>query len=159
MIERVISGGQTGADQGGLDGALRFWGCADRVGGWCPAGRRSESGPIPNKYPLRETEDWSYPERTKKNILESDGTVVFTNGEPTGGSKLTLELATENRAFIHIDLSFMTKDDAVEMVSDWAEATGVEILNVAGSRESSFPGMQEIVADVIEQVLQEVGAK
>lgn len=159
MIERVISGGQTGADQGGLDGALRFWSDSDRIGGWCPAGRRSEDGPIPAKYPLQETEDWSYPERTKKNVADSDGTVVFTSGEPTGGSKLTLDLASERRAFIHIDLTFMSKDDAVEMIADWAEATDIKILNVAGSRESSHPGIQEWVADVIEKVLQEVGDK
>lgn len=89
--------------------------------------------------------------------MDSDGTVVFTNGTPTGGSKLTLDLASERRAFIHIDLSFMSKDDAVEMVADWAEATDVKILNVAGSRESSHPGIQGWVADVIEQVLREVG--
>ncbi|MGA0270491.1 MAG: putative molybdenum carrier protein [Ilumatobacteraceae bacterium] len=160
MISRILAGGQTGADRGGLDGAMRFWGDdTDRVGGWCPAGRRAEDGPIPNKYPLQETEDWAYPQRTKFNVKDSDGTVVFTHGDPTGGSKLTLELASANRAFIHIDLAYMLKEDAVEMIADWADATGITVLNVAGSRESSCPGIQEWVADVIEGVLQEVGEK
>jgi len=60
LIERIVSGGQVGADQGGLDAALAYWGEAavERVGGWCPAGRRSEDGPIPSKYPLQETQEW-----------------------------------------------------------------------------------------------------
>lgn len=157
MIERVISGAQTGADRGGLDGAIRFWGDTKRVGGWCPAGRRSEDGPIPLKYPLKETTEWDYPTRTRLNVQDSCGTVVFTNGEPKGGSKLTLDLASESRAFLHIDLSYMSKTDAVEMIADWADATQIKILNVAGSRETSCPGIQEWVADVIDGVLCEIG--
>jgi hypothetical protein len=85
--------------------------------------------------------------------------VVFTNGAPAGGSKLTLDLAAESRAFLHIDLSFMSKTDAVELIADWVDATQIKVLNVAGSRESSCPGIQEWVADVVERVLLEVGVK
>jgi hypothetical protein len=44
--ERVISGGQTGADRGGLDAALEL-GIA--CGGCCPKGRKAEDGVIPSK--------------------------------------------------------------------------------------------------------------
>lgn len=159
MIERVISGGQAGADRGGLDGAMRVWGNCDRIGGWCPSGRRAEDGPIPAKYPLQEIEQWDYPSRTRLNVQNSDGTVVFTNGAPNAGSRLTLDLAQQSRAFLHIDLSFMSKQDAVDLIADWADATQIKVLNVAGSRESSHPGIQEWVADVIEGVLREVGVK
>jgi hypothetical protein len=158
MIERVISGAQSGADRGGLDGAIAFWGDPKRIGGWCPAGRRSEDGAIPLKYPLQETEEWAYPPRTKLNIQDSDGTVVFTHGEPSGGSRLTLDLASRIRAFLHIDTAIMEQDEAVEAIVDWADASRIEVLNVAGSRESSMPGMQGFVAEVIQQVLQEIGA-
>lgn len=159
MIERVVSGGQTGADQGGLDAALLFWGeDVTRVGGWCPSGRRSEDGPIPAKYPLTETAEWDYPTRTKLNIKDSCGTVVFTQGEPSGGSKLTLDHAAKSRAFLHIDVEFVTKAEAVEMIADWADSTQISVLNVAGSRETSCPGIQEWVADVIYSVLLEIGA-
>jgi hypothetical protein len=159
VIERVISGGQTGADRGGLDGAIRVWGVCDRIGGWCPSGRRAEDGPIPLKYPLKETLEWDYPTRTKLNVQDSDGTVVFTYGDPQRGSKLTLDLASQNRAFLHIDLAIMSRTDAIEMIADWADATRIKVLNVAGSRQSSYEGIQEWVADVIEGVLLEIGAK
>jgi hypothetical protein len=161
MIERVISGGQTGADQGGLDAAIRFWGVhMTRVGGWCPAGRRSEDGPIPLKYPLQEHEEWSYPPRTKKNVQESDGTVVFTSGEPTGGSKLTIEFAESiTKTVLHIDLDYTTKEDAIETLIDWCDGYQIETLNVAGPRESTCPGVQKIVEQIVFGALLELGAK
>lgn len=159
MIERVISGAQTGADRGGLDGAMLHWGgwVSKRMGGWCPAGRRAEDGPIPSAYRLQETAEWAYPPRTKLNVSGSDGTVVFTHGEPTGGSKLTLEIAAESRAFLHIDMSLADPNYAAEMVVDWVDACGIKVLNVAGSRESSCPGIQDYVAKVIQCVLKEIG--
>jgi len=160
VIERVISGGQIGADQGGLDGALRFWGeGTDRIGGWCPSGRRSEDGPIPNKYPLQETAEWTYPPRTKLNIKGSDGTVIFTSGAPTGGSKLTLSIAEQEcKPSLHIDLALASVPKAVETLADWADGYQIQTLNVAGSRETSCPGIQDIVATVIHDTLVEIGA-
>jgi hypothetical protein len=158
VIERVISGGQVGADQGGLDAALTYWGVStDKIGGWCPAGRRSEDGPIPEKYPLQETREWSYPPRTRLNIQEADGTVIFTMGEPTGGSKLTVSLAKElTKPNLHIDLSFLDRETAVEQIVDWVDVYGIETINVAGSRESSVPGIQEMVARIMIRVLEEM---
>jgi len=82
--ESIVSGGQTGADRGGL--------IRDRAGdphsGWCPKGRRAEDGPIPTRYRLQETAGSSYPERTKKNVLDSMAQPVFTFGALSGGSAL-----------------------------------------------------------------------
>lgn len=160
MIERVISGGQTGADQGGLDGAMLHWGgwVSERMGGWCPAGRRAEDGPIPNRYQLQETVEWAYSPRTELNVKEADGTVIFTHGDPTGGSKLTLDIAyRECRQAIHVDIGTMEPDQAAELVVDWVDAYGVRVLNVAGSRESSCPGIQGYVTETIRRVLKEIG--
>lgn len=44
---KIISGGRTGADQGALDAALEL---NHPCGGWRPKGRKSESGPIPDRY-------------------------------------------------------------------------------------------------------------
>ena len=75
MIEKLISGGQTGADIAALDVALRF---DFPHGGWCPKGRKSLEGPIPPRYNLYETPYDSYLQRTEWNVRDSDGTVVFT---------------------------------------------------------------------------------
>jgi len=159
MIERVVSGGQIGADRGGLDGAIQFWGNTDRIGGWCPANRRAEDGPIPFKYPLQETVEWSYPPRTKKNVQEADGTVIFTGGPLTSGSKLTVKLAEEHcKPYLHFDITTVTASEVVDSIADWVDAYDLRVLNVAGSRESTCPGLQEWTASVIHDTLVEIGA-
>ena len=56
-------------------------------------GRLTEDGPLPAKYDLTEMPTDSYPERTKKNIRESDGTLILSHGMLTGGSEFTLKMA------------------------------------------------------------------
>lgn len=154
MLERVISGGQRGADRGGLDGAIRFFGNTDRIGGWCPSSRRAEDGPIPSKYPLQETSEWTYPPRTELNVKEADGTVVFTAGSPSGGSKLTVKLAEKHcKPVLHVDVATTFWEDAVEVLIDWIDGYRIETINVAGSRESTTPGIQETVDLIIHDVL------
>jgi len=68
-IRRVISGGQTGADRAGLDAAIR---AGVSVGGYCPSGRKSEDGVIPDRYPLEEIRG-GYRQRTRMNVEAADG--------------------------------------------------------------------------------------
>jgi Circularly permutated YpsA SLOG family len=49
MVERIVSGGQTGADRAALDFAIEH---GLKHGGWCPKGRRAEDGRIPSRYEL-----------------------------------------------------------------------------------------------------------
>src|SRR5438552_18876277 len=86
----IHSGGQTGVDRAALDVALEL---GLPCGGWCPKGRRAEDGPIPARYPLIETSSPFYPQRTKRNVLDSDGTLILTFGCPTGGTALTIRTA------------------------------------------------------------------
>ena len=46
MLEKIISGAQTGADRGGLDAALER---GFPIGGWVPRGRKAEDGTIPKR--------------------------------------------------------------------------------------------------------------
>ena len=91
---KVISGGQTGADRGGLDAAIEL---GFEHGGWCPRGRRAEDGVIPPRYQLVETSSVDYRRRTRLNVKAADVTVIFI-GTPqlTGGSKLTNDLCHEH---------------------------------------------------------------
>jgi hypothetical protein len=54
VLSRIVSGGQTGVDRGALDAALA---AKFPCGGWCPADRRAEDGPIPQRYPLTPLPD------------------------------------------------------------------------------------------------------
>ena len=58
MIEKVVSGGQTGVDRAGLDAAME---AGIPVGGYCPKGRLSEDGTVPECYPLIELTCGGYP--------------------------------------------------------------------------------------------------
>ena len=68
MIEKIISGGQTGADQAALDAAIKL---GVSHGGWIPKGRITEEGVLPHKYKLKQMPTDSYPKRTEQNVLES----------------------------------------------------------------------------------------
>src|SRR6516162_9418333 len=94
MIERILSGGQTGVDRAALDVAVEL---GLPCGGWCPRGRRAEDGPIPERYPLKETPWDGYPQRTERNVRDSDGTLVLTLGQADRGTTLTIELAHKKR--------------------------------------------------------------
>ena len=84
-ITKIVSGGQTGVDQAGLEAAIY---CKIPHGGWCPKGRKSEYGKIPSKYELQETSSSSYLVRTEANVVDSDATLIITPGRPSGGSLL-----------------------------------------------------------------------
>ncbi|HEX7897150.1 MAG TPA: putative molybdenum carrier protein [Planctomycetota bacterium] len=144
---RVISGGQTGADRGGLDAAIEL---GIPHGGWCPRGRRAEDGRIPPKYRLKETPTSRYPERTERNVLAADGTVVFTFGPAERGSALTLALAAKHgKPALHVDLDVLGEAEAVDRLRAWLAGTGTAILNVAGSREGGAPGLRERVWRIV----------
>jgi hypothetical protein len=131
MFAKIISGGQTGVDRAALDVALEL---GLPCGGWCPRGRRAENGPIPDRYPLQETASDVYPERTRRNVQEADATLVLLRGEARGGTALTIELAAKHRKpCLVVDLD---DPSGLGQVRAWAETYHVQVVNVAGPRES-----------------------
>jgi hypothetical protein len=148
MVERIVSGGQTGVDRAALDVALEL---GIPCGGWCPRGRRAEDGPIPDHYPLRETGSEEYPPRTAMNARDSDGTLILTRGEPDRGTALTLRLAGE-RGRPHLVIDLAGPADPAD-VRKWIEAFRVGVLNVAGPRESQSPGISHRAADYLRALL------
>jgi Circularly permutated YpsA SLOG family len=82
-LEKVISGGQTGADQAGLR-ATQAAGIP--TGGCAPKGWQTEYGPAPwlAEYGLTERLKASYPARTGANARESDGTIWFGTTDSSG---------------------------------------------------------------------------
>ncbi len=137
MLERVISGGQTGVDRAALDAAMTL-GIA--CGGWCPRGRRAEDGRIPSRYPLQETPGAGYPERTAWNVREADATLILAVGKPGGGTALTVGLARKAaKPVLVVDLEKGVP--AAAEVRAWLDRGKVRTLNVAGPRESEHPGI------------------
>lgn len=137
MIERIVSGGQTGADQAALDAAIEL---GIPYGGWIPKGRLTEAGPLPEKYRLQEMPTESYPARTLQNVLDSDGTLIVSHGRLVGGSAYTQEMARKHgKPCVHIDLEKTGGFAAVRAIRYWIERHDIRTLNVAGPRHSKDP--------------------
>jgi hypothetical protein len=146
-VERVVSGGQTGVDRAALDVALDL---GIPCGGWCPAGRLAEDGAIPERYLLRETESASYPERTERNVRDSDATLILYRARMRGGTALTARLARHHgRPCLALEIAAADPD----AIGRWLAEHGVRVLNVAGPRESESPGIHAEATALLRQVL------
>jgi len=146
---RVVSGGQTGVDRAALDVAIA---AGIPHGGWCPRGRRAEDGVIPARYALTETPSADYAERTERNVVESDGTLIFTHGTlRRGGTALTHELAIRHRKpLLCVDL---LESPDPRIAQRWIEEHGIDVLNVAGPRESQRSGIGEKARSYLARLL------
>ena len=147
MLQKIISGGQTGADRAGLDVAIEL---GIPHGGWIPKGRKAEDGVLPDKYHLQEMPTSSYPKRTEQNVLDSDGTLILSHGNLTGGSALTRKLAKQHlKPWLHIDLDELSLKEAADRLTRWIEGHEIRVLNVAGPRGSKDPDIYDQTKEVI----------
>lgn len=147
-VRRIVSGGQTGVDRGALDAAIEL---QLEHGGWCPRGRRAEDGRIPQRYQLQEADSPFYSARTERNVVESDATLIVATGRLTGGTRLTRNLALRHGK----PCCTLRPDDllGLQVVRDWLADHQVQILNVAGPRESQSPGIQARTRQLLMQLL------
>lgn len=140
---KILSGGQTGADRAALDAAIDL---GLPLAGWLPRGRKTEDGPLPPRYALREMDSDSYRDRTEKNIIDSDGTLIVSFGPPTGGSALTEALALKHdRPCLVLDLEQLHLPAAVRALEKWIRQYTIRTMNVAGPRASGEPRIYEAV--------------
>jgi hypothetical protein len=148
---KIVSGGQTGVDRAALDFAIRH---GFEHGGWCPQGRLAEDGVIPPIYQLRETDSAEYDERTEKNVLDSDATlIVAREKELYGGTAFTKTCAEQlgRPVLVVYERDGVSKSAAA--LSKFLKQNKVRTLNVAGPRESQAPGIGKFVAELLEAVL------
>ena len=150
MIVKIISGGQTGADRAALDAAIRL---GVPHGGWIPKGRLAEDGPLPESYTLKETTSAVYAERTEKNVIDADGTLIIARGKLRGGTAYTREMAVKHgRPWLHIDLRQMPAFRAALAIREWIATQRIMVLNVAGPRASKDPRIYSDTLAMLESV-------
>ena len=135
----IISGGQTGADRAALDFAIAH---GIPHGGWCPKGRRAEDGSLDARYQMRETESKDYRQRTRRNVADSDATLILNLGELANGSLATRHFAERVNKPVRV-VALDAGDLATEAarVHEWLADNAIAVLNVAGPRESKRPGI------------------
>ncbi|MGF1450371.1 MAG: putative molybdenum carrier protein [Opitutales bacterium] len=136
-LQRIVSGGQTGVDQGALDAALET---GFACGGWAPEGRLDENGIIDSKYPVNVLEGADYAERTRANVRDSDATLILCPGPPEGGTRLTHDYARRKaKPCLLLDANALKPLEAVGPILAFLARHRVSTLNVAGPRASGWP--------------------
>lgn len=147
LLERVDSGGQTGADQAGLAAAVTL---GYRTGGLMPLGCRTEVGPRPDvaaRFGLTESRFAGYEHRTRQNVHNADGTVICVFDTLDGGSALTKSMADalERPALVcfvpKADAAVLVRQQAITDIRGWLVFHRIKRLNVAGNRETKAPGI------------------
>lgn len=109
-------------------------------GGWCPLGRLDETGRIPARYPLQELANGGFAERTRQNVRDSDGTVVFFCKELHGGTEETIRYCREQqRPHLLLDAESVSLQDAARLIAQFVREQRVRTLNAAGPRASDWP--------------------
>ena len=160
LISLVRSGGQTGADRGGLDAAREQ---NVPICGWCPPGGLAEDLPEPPgllaMYPeLREGPSQGYVERTAWNVRDSHATLIVSPGglEPRSGTEMTAIFAEHMGRPVLVLERANVSEDATEALA-WLRSLGTcaMTLNVAGPRESKMPGVYELTHDIVTSVLRQ----
>ena len=157
LLQKIISGGQTGVDQAALDVAINM-GIA--CGGWCPPGRLCESGLIPPHYPLEETSSDSSDAatdiprslRTEWNVRDADATLIILPKRLRGdkGTEWTIQCALNYQKPYLITDPFDIYD--CRSIGSWLENIRIKVLNIAGPSESSWPGIGEKTRKLLTEV-------
>lgn len=150
---RIVCGGQTGVDRAALD-AARALGLP--CGGRVPKGRRDERGRIPARYAeLVETHSADPAARTRRNVEESDATLILTTAAARSpGTDWTAACARElGKPVLTLVLSPDTAAADAGTVRGWAAAVRPAVLNVAGPRQSEDDAVYGLAKAVLLRAL------
>ena len=150
----IVSGGQTGVDRAALDAALALRVAVD---GWCPEGRRAEDGVLSIRYPLKELPGAGYLQRTLKNVMDSDATLLMAFGRPAGGTGRIAEFCRKyGKPHCFLDAAIHEVDAGVTAALRFVEQHGIRRLNIGGPRASDEPRAYGYAYAVVEQMLRDL---
>ena len=151
MIKKIISGGQTEADQAALDIAIKL-----RIpyGGWTPKGRIAETGSFPERFKLQEMQTDNYSECIKQNVIDSMGTLIISYGALTGDLDYARKMALRHkRQMLGIDLNQMYDAQAAFLVNDWIQLYRIDVVHVIGPDAEVNPYVRNQTENIIEGAL------
>lgn len=132
----IVSGCQTGVDRAALDAALEL---GIHCGGWVPSDRMAEDGLVSDKYPVKPLQKGSYKQRTRRNVEDSDGTIIIYPEYPTGGTELTLRFCLQfKKPYLLIDASEIKPDRAAVRITAFIDKYEISKVNFAGPKYSGW---------------------
>jgi hypothetical protein len=143
-LPRIISGGQSGADQAALVVAKEL---GFETGGYAPSNFYTETGPNPDLLKSLGLKDsgLDYVGRTRLNVKESDFTIWFGNAG-TAGFYATRRSCNELHRPFYVDALCSDKVLAHFIV-------GSGCVNIAGNRASHNPQIVDLVTSRMRNIL------
>ncbi len=152
VLEKVISGGQTGSDIAAVIVAKR---CGFQTGGWMPKGFYTSDGRKPEwakEFGFKEHISFKYVPRTFANVKDSDGTIRLAFNFLSAGEKCTMRAIREFDK-PYIDVCLHTNQAEPMEVCQWIYKNKIKILNVAGNSEKTQPGVGKVVEEYFLELL------
>lgn len=160
---KIISGGQTGADMGALIAAKEL---GVETGGTAPKGYRTEKGKNPTLetvFGLEQSISPDYPVRTVANVRDSDVSVVLSCDTQSAGTAQTISCCRNCKKDFTVNNPF--NPFAVFEIYDFlqekiaASRKDTFVINVAGNRESVYPGIEAKVSEVMAEVIRKLNER
>ena len=151
MIKKIITSGQTEADQAALDIAIRL-----RIphGGWTTKDRIAETGSLPERFKLQEMQTDNYSECIKQNVIDSMGTLIISYGTLTGDLDYARKMALRHkRQMLGIDLNQMDDAKAATLLNDWIQLYRIDVLHVIGPDAQVNPYVRNQTENIMEGAL------
>jgi hypothetical protein len=150
MINKIISGGESGVEQAALDIAMKM---DIARGGWITSRQKEELGKKSERYGLSEMPDVNYVRVAEHNVSDSNGVLIISRGELVSNAALHQRIAQKiNRPCLRIDLNKTTEFQAAEQISTWITENRIRILNIIGSEESDQSRFYDITYNILETV-------
>ena len=151
MIKKIITSGQTEADQAALDIAIRL-----RIphGGWTTKDRIAETGSLPERFKLQEMQTDNYSECIKQNVIDSMGTLIISYGALSGDLDYARKMALgHKRQMLGIDLNQMDDAKAVILLNGWIQLYRINVLHVIGPNAEVNPYVRNQTENIMEGAL------
>ena len=150
MIEKIISGGRSGAERAALDAAIKL-GMA--YGGYIPKEDSSSDGMNADRYNLIEMPTADRTESFKKNIRESNGTLMLSHGALPSHVKNTKKtIQRYSTPLLHLDLKSTNAFNAASLINDWLIDNDLNILHVTGPTENEDDQIYSATLDILQAV-------
>ena len=164
-VTKIISGGQTGGDIGGVRAGKQL---GVETGGTLPNGWKTQDGSKPEyatEFGMTQDSSSSYVPRTMKNVDNADATIAVVWGKSVGTDK-TIGYAQTGKWGYGVRetkiegghrpvLVITTKDvkEAAKQIREFVLDTGAKTLNIAGHREGSQPGIEAFTTKMLVDAL------
>lgn len=147
MLTQIVTGGQTGADQGALFAASAM---EIPTGGWAPLNYETEEGPADWLKDFGLDAGSKYRDQYGFNTDIADGTLIF--GRLTGGTNIMKELVKMNKRPL-LCIAGPPWTFHPDECATWIRQNQIHKLHVGGNKESKSAGIQEAVQAFLMDVL------